>query len=98
MTFPHLDPRQKVKKVRTRTRKIIRRIVCQQPCARACVGAASDLRLTIELTLAWLRHAIAVALVCSLPTGGKKKDDDFVPYRNSVLTWLLKVRARGYPP
>ena len=35
-----------------------------------------------------------VLFLCSIvadPGKSKKNADDFVPYRNSVLTWLLKV-------
>lgn len=35
-------------------------------------------------------HKLGVDLECSFPQNKKKKKTDFIPYRDSVLTWLLR--------
>ena len=50
----------------------------------------------INKSLTTLGNVIAaLAQASSDPAKGKKKKDDFVPYRDSVLTWLLKESLGG---
>jgi len=45
--------------------------------------------------LTTLGKVIAALATASETAKGKKKKDDFVPYRDSVLTWLLKESLGG---
>ena len=51
----------------------------------------------INKSLTTLGKVIAALAAASQAEGkkGKKKGDDFVPYRDSVLTWLLKDSLGG---
>jgi kinesin family protein 1 len=48
----------------------------------------------INKSLTTLGKVIA-ALAQASDAKGKKKKDDFVPYRDSILTWLLKESLGG---
>ncbi|ORY20865.1 P-loop containing nucleoside triphosphate hydrolase protein [Naematelia encephala] len=49
----------------------------------------------INKSLTTLGIVIAALAQASAETKGRKKKDDFVPYRDSVLTWLLKESLGG---
>lgn len=70
-------------------------------CVRECVWAQMDTVLSLSLLLIFT-HILSGALGRSLTTlglvisaladqGAGKNKSKFVPYRDSVLTWLLKV-------
>jgi kinesin family protein 1 len=49
----------------------------------------------INKSLTTLGKVIAALAQASETFKGKKKKDDFVPYRDSILTWLLKESLGG---
>jgi kinesin family protein 1 len=49
----------------------------------------------INKSLTTLGKVIAALAQASENVQGKKKKDDFVPYRDSILTWLLKESLGG---
>jgi len=49
----------------------------------------------INKSLTTLGKVIAALAQASEIVKGKKKKDDFVPYRDSILTWLLKESLGG---
>ena len=49
----------------------------------------------INKSLTTLGKVIAALAQASETVKGKKKKDDFVPYRDSILTWLLKESLGG---
>jgi len=50
---------------------------------------------SINKSLTTLGKVIAALAQASETVKGKKKKDDFVPYRDSILTWLLKESLGG---
>ena len=58
-------------------------------------GARLKEGANINKSLTTLGKVIAALAQASETNKGKKKKDEFVPYRDSVLTWLLKESLGG---
>lgn len=68
----------------------------ERAVATGATGARLKEGANINRSLTTLGKVIAaLAQASSAPAKGKKAKDDFVPYRDSVLTWLLKDSLGG---
>ena len=96
LTQKRLDPSTKIVGEKVSKISLVDLAGSERQASTGATGTRLREGANINKSLTTLGKVIAaLAQASSEPVKGKRKKDDFVPYRDSILTWLLKESLGG---